>query len=188
LCQFDTDLHQINDTLDDLSNQLDDMKGKYGESLAAAKATSQAFVYFEKTVDVRPIPVCSFLVYFDLVLQLLQQRIQTFLDTGEKLLAERHAQSPHIQKNIAQLQDRWNNFKKQVQETRNLIDLSIQFFELVEEVGSFFVVFRVLISFFLRRTRGSAKEAASSSRSLGNPISSLNPKRPRSCSTKSKFS
>jgi titin len=170
LCQFDTDLHQINDTLDDLSNQLDDMKGKYGESLAAAKATSQAFVYFEKTVD------------------LLQQRIQTFLDTGEKLLAERHAQSPHIQKNIAQLQDRWNNFKKQVQETRNLIDLSIQFFELVEEVGSFFVVFRVLISFFLRRTSGSAKEAASSSRSLGNPISSLNPKRPRSCSTKSRFS
>lgn len=52
LCQFDTDLRQINDTLDDLSNQLEDMKGKYGESLAAAKATSQAFVYFEKTVDV----------------------------------------------------------------------------------------------------------------------------------------
>ncbi|KYB28240.1 SEC14 domain and spectrin repeat-containing protein 1-like Protein [Tribolium castaneum] len=120
LCQFDTDLRQINDTLDDLGNQLEDMKGKYGESLAAAKATSHAFVYFEKTVD------------------MLQQRINAFLDTGEKLLAERHSQSPHIQKQISQLQDRWNNFKKQVQETRNLIDLSIQFFELVEEANEWF--------------------------------------------------
>ena len=65
LCQFDTDLHQINDTLDDLSNQLDDMKGKYGESLAAAKATSQAFVYFEKTVDVRLFrSYCSLFTFF----------------------------------------------------------------------------------------------------------------------------
>lgn len=52
LLQFDTALDQINGTLDDLTNQLEDMKGKYGESSSAAKATSQAFVYFEKTVDV----------------------------------------------------------------------------------------------------------------------------------------
>ncbi|RZC41074.1 I-set and/or Spectrin domain containing protein, partial [Asbolus verrucosus] len=103
-----------------ISRQLDDMKGKYGESSAAAKATSQAFVYFEKTVD------------------LLQQRIKTFLDTGEKLLLERHAQSPHIQRHISQLQDRWDNFKRQVEETRNLIDLSIQFFALVDEANEWF--------------------------------------------------
>lgn len=52
LCQFNTDLHQINETLDDLSRQLAGVKGQYGESIASAKATSLAFVYFEKTIEV----------------------------------------------------------------------------------------------------------------------------------------
>lgn len=52
LCLFDSDLHQINETLDDLSNQLTSVKAQYGESLAAAKSTSSAFVSFEKTVEV----------------------------------------------------------------------------------------------------------------------------------------
>lgn len=38
--------------MDDLNRQVADVKGQYGESLAAAKATSQAFGYFEKTVEV----------------------------------------------------------------------------------------------------------------------------------------
>lgn len=53
LCQFDSDLNQINETLDELAHQLAAVKGQYGESLASSKATSSAFVYFEKTIDVR---------------------------------------------------------------------------------------------------------------------------------------
>lgn len=52
LCQFNSDLHQINETLDDLSRQLAGVKGQYGESIASANATSVAFVYFEKTIEV----------------------------------------------------------------------------------------------------------------------------------------
>lgn len=52
LSQFDTDLDQINCTLRDLVQQLNGIKGQYGESLAAANATSHAFVYFEKTIEV----------------------------------------------------------------------------------------------------------------------------------------
>lgn len=51
-CNFDSDLNQINETIDDLSRQLAGVKGQYGESQASAKATSLAFEYFEKTVDV----------------------------------------------------------------------------------------------------------------------------------------
>lgn len=52
LCQFDSDLHLINSSLNDLSTQLSAIRGQYGESLAGAKATSLAFVYFEKTIEV----------------------------------------------------------------------------------------------------------------------------------------
>ena len=51
LCQFDSDLQQINTSLNDLSSQLSAIHGQYGESLASAKATSVAFVYFEKTIE-----------------------------------------------------------------------------------------------------------------------------------------
>lgn len=54
LCQFDTDLANINHHLDDLSKQLITIRGQYGESLSSAKSTSLAFLYFEKTVQVLP--------------------------------------------------------------------------------------------------------------------------------------
>ncbi|KAJ8954877.1 hypothetical protein NQ318_016813, partial [Aromia moschata] len=120
ICQFDSDLSQINESIDDLTQQIKDLKGQYGESLSSAKATSQSFGYFEKTVEA------------------LELRIKNFVDVGEKLLAERHAQSPHIQSHISDLQDRWNNLKKQVQSTRSLIDLSIPYFQLVEEADDWF--------------------------------------------------
>lgn len=52
LCQFDSDLQLINSSLNDLSTQLSAIRGQYGESSASAKATSLAFVYFEKTIEV----------------------------------------------------------------------------------------------------------------------------------------
>lgn len=60
LCQFDSDLNQINETLDELAHQLAAVKGQYGESLASSKATSSAFVYFEKTINVRSTPLLFF--------------------------------------------------------------------------------------------------------------------------------
>ena len=52
VCQFNSDLHLINSSLNDLSTQLSAIRGQYGESSASAKATSLAFVYFEKTIEV----------------------------------------------------------------------------------------------------------------------------------------
>lgn len=67
LCQFDFDLHQINENLDDLSRQLTGVKGQYGESLASAKATSLAFAYFEKTIEVSK----TYLLFINICLLLL---------------------------------------------------------------------------------------------------------------------
>nr|CAD7575774.1 unnamed protein product [Timema californicum] len=120
LCQFDSDLHQINSTLGDLSRQLVAIRGQYGESLASAKATSLAFVYFEKTIS------------------LLEVRIQTFVSMGEQMLSSDHGSSPHIERELSLLESRWAAFRNQVLESRRLIDLSIQYFTLIEEADEWF--------------------------------------------------
>ncbi|XP_066996542.2 titin isoform X1 [Anabrus simplex] len=120
LCQFDSDLQQINSTLSDLSKQLSALQGQYGESLTSAKATSLAFVYFEKTIE------------------LLELRIQTFVTTAEQMLKSEHGSSPHIERELNLLQTRWSSFHAQVVESRRLIDLSIKYFTLVEEAEEWF--------------------------------------------------
>lgn len=50
LSQFDNDLIQINDNLNELSQQLLSTRGQYGANLSSAKAASLAFHYFEKTI------------------------------------------------------------------------------------------------------------------------------------------
>ncbi|PSN37212.1 hypothetical protein C0J52_12781, partial [Blattella germanica] len=113
LCQFDSDLHQINTSLNDLSTQLSAIRGQYGESLASAKATSLAFVYFEKTIE-------------------------TFVRTAEEMLSSDHGSSSHIEHELTLLKTRWSAFHNQVVESRRLIDLSIQYFQLVEEAEEWF--------------------------------------------------
>lgn len=56
------------------------------------------------------------------------------MTAGEQLLAEQHVHSPHIEHQIKLLLNRWNEVKKQVEETRKLIDLSVEYFQLVNEV------------------------------------------------------
>ena len=52
-CLFGDDLDKINAELRDLAEQLATITGWLGESLTAAKGASEAFLQFEKTLDVR---------------------------------------------------------------------------------------------------------------------------------------
>ncbi|KAK6627495.1 hypothetical protein RUM44_009973 [Polyplax serrata] len=120
LCQFDEDLKEINTTLSNLNDQLISIRGQYGESLAAAKATSQGFVFFEKTIEV------------------LGERIKTFTENGDELLSSRHSSSRHIENELTKLKDKWREFRDQVRESRRLINLSIEYFVLVEDAEEWF--------------------------------------------------
>lgn len=51
-CKFFNDLEQIHASIDQLSCQLSERKGRYGDSLSTSLATSQAFSSFENTIDV----------------------------------------------------------------------------------------------------------------------------------------
>ncbi|KAJ1525037.1 hypothetical protein ONE63_009883 [Megalurothrips usitatus] len=122
---FDRDLAQINYAIADLGRQLEAIRGQYGESLSSAKATSAAFDYFEKTIE------------------LLEQRIQTFVTTtkqAQSSSAEKlsDSEASRVDKELDQLQNRWSDFRGKVAESRKLIELSIQYFQLVEEAGEWF--------------------------------------------------
>ncbi|KAK4037071.1 hypothetical protein OUZ56_029111 [Daphnia magna] len=119
-CQFNNDLHTINVQLDDLSKQLAAMRGQYGSSLAAAKVTSQAFFQFEKTVE------------------LLEVRVETFVSTDKKMIAEDDEDRANLEVEVSQMNRKWSSFHREVGETRQQINLSIDYFTLVEEVEQSF--------------------------------------------------
>ncbi|XP_050539074.1 muscle M-line assembly protein unc-89 isoform X2 [Daktulosphaira vitifoliae] len=115
LSQFDNDLIQINNNLNDLSQQLASTKGQYGSNLASAKSASLAFHYFEKTI------------------LLLEQRIETFISAANSLMSFDHTKSEHIKKELSQLKSKWDTFQSQVAESRIHIDVCVQYFSLIEE-------------------------------------------------------
>lgn len=120
---FDRDLAQINYAITDLGRQLEAIRGQYGESLSSAKATSAAFDYFEKTIE------------------LLEQRIHTFVATTKQVQSaagglDNDSNVSHVEKELSLLQQRWGDFRGKVAESRRLIELSLQYFQLVEEVFS----------------------------------------------------
>lgn len=52
-CKFNDDLEEINRELHDLNERLKNTEKYFGDCLSSAKASSQAFHQFEKTIDVR---------------------------------------------------------------------------------------------------------------------------------------
>ena len=57
------------------------------------------------------------------------------MSTAEQMLLSEHVSSPHIERELRVLQKRWAAFHNQVVESRRLINLSIEYFKLVEEVS-----------------------------------------------------
>lgn len=54
----------------------------------------------------------------------------------------------HVEKELEELQQRWSDFRGKVAESRKLIELSIQYFQLVEEVMHY-SIFLLLLDFYL---------------------------------------
>ncbi|XP_037781353.1 LOW QUALITY PROTEIN: titin-like [Penaeus monodon] len=117
--QYHVDLQVISDQLRDLSEQLGRMRGHYGDSLAAAKSMQTAFTQFKITVD------------------MLERRIQTFVSTAVKMLGQED-DSGEVQQELAELEKKWSTFQRQVGESEKSIELSIDFFKLVEEAEDWF--------------------------------------------------
>ncbi|XP_076636076.1 uncharacterized protein LOC143349064 isoform X2 [Colletes latitarsis] len=111
-CMFTEDLEKIQSELRDLDEHLKTVDAKIGENLQVARAAAASFVQFEKTVEI------------------LEERIETFIKTTEESVT---ITTPEIAKDISLLRERWRNLRQKVEETKIRMNLSVDYFVLLEE-------------------------------------------------------
>ncbi|XP_001354027.3 uncharacterized protein [Drosophila pseudoobscura] len=117
--QFRNDLEDIDRSLDSVSKQLHDINGQSVDSLAAAKTTSLAFEYFERTIE------------------LLEKRIEKFTDTTiQQLLITNPESEQYVKEELRKLNDKWQGFKDQVKQKRKSLNQATEFFEVVEKIDA----------------------------------------------------
>uniref|UniRef100_A0A0K8S6A5 Ig-like domain-containing protein n=2 Tax=Lygus hesperus TaxID=30085 RepID=A0A0K8S6A5_LYGHE len=138
-CRFDQDLGEVHKALDTLGAQLTATRGRYGENIVEAKATSAEFATFERTIV------------------LLEERINDFSRMGRELAGDENT----FEREIQSLRNKWNALREQVVEARRLIDMAEVFFTLVDEAEDWFREGnRVLVSIAQRSTKVSSPEEA----------------------------
>ncbi|XP_030240178.1 uncharacterized protein LOC108650825 isoform X6 [Drosophila navojoa] len=117
--QFRSDLEDIDRSLDSVSKQLHDINGQSVDSLAAAKTTSLAFEYFERTIE------------------LLEKRIEKFTETTrQQLLISNPESESYVKDELRKLNDKWQSFKDQVRQKRKSLNQANDFFEAVEKIDA----------------------------------------------------
>ncbi|XP_030372939.1 uncharacterized protein LOC115622947 isoform X1 [Scaptodrosophila lebanonensis] len=116
---FRSDLDDINRSLDSVSKQLYEINGQSVDSLAAAKTTSLAFEYFERTIE------------------LLEKRIEKFTEsTSQQLLISNPESESYVKDELRKLNDKWQSFKDQVKQKRKSLNQATEFFEMVEKIDA----------------------------------------------------
>ncbi|XP_034951171.1 uncharacterized protein [Chelonus insularis] len=119
-CNFADDLDRIDVDLQYLSKQLGgSTETGYrfaGDSLPSAEAAALAFIEFEKTITV------------------LEDRIKIFIKkTEDNFELTSPDLAPVVHRELSKLQERWNQLKSLSQSTQKRINLSIEYFKLLEE-------------------------------------------------------
>uniref|UniRef100_A0A6P4EL74 Muscle M-line assembly protein unc-89 n=1 Tax=Drosophila rhopaloa TaxID=1041015 RepID=A0A6P4EL74_DRORH len=117
--QFRSDLEDIDRSLDSVSQQLHEINNQSVDSLAAAKTTSLAFEYFERTIE------------------LLEKRIEKFTEsTSQQLLISNPESERYVKDELRKLNDKWQSFKDQVKQKRKSLNQATEFFEVVEKIDA----------------------------------------------------
>ncbi|XP_015607040.1 titin isoform X3 [Cephus cinctus] len=119
-CVFQNDLGEIKSNLNQLSNQLSSFKGQYGENLPAAKSTSESFKHFETTMTV------------------LETKIETFITTTKEKIITTYELAPYVREELSKLEEKLEELKKEAEESRRRVNLSIDYFKLLEEAEEWF--------------------------------------------------
>ncbi|XP_032573914.1 titin isoform X8 [Drosophila sechellia] len=117
--QFRSDLEDIDRSLDSVSQQLHEINNQSVDSLAAAKTTSLAFEYFERTIE------------------LLEKRIEKFTEsTSQQLFITNPESERYVKDELRKLNDKWQSFKDQVKQKRKSLNQATDFFEVVEKIDA----------------------------------------------------
>ncbi|XP_037721818.1 uncharacterized protein LOC119554814 isoform X23 [Drosophila subpulchrella] len=141
--QFRSDLEDIDRSLDSVSQQLHEINNQSVDSLAAAKTTSLAFEYFERTIE------CSMPRQLKSTrhqrrwgqtahtIELLEKRIEKFTEsTSQQLLISNPESERYVKDELRKLNDKWQGFKDQVKQKRKSLNQATEFFEVVEKIDA----------------------------------------------------
>jgi hypothetical protein len=91
----------------------------------------------------------------------LEVRIGTFVSTAKKFIEEEEEDRPVLENEVSQMNRKWSSFHREVGETRQGIDLSIDYFTLVEEVEqSFRTGSQILVTVARKSTQVKTPEEA----------------------------
>ncbi|KMY97029.1 uncharacterized protein Dsimw501_GD17605, isoform E [Drosophila simulans] len=141
--QFRSDLEDIDRSLDSVSQQLHEINNQSVDSLAAAKTTSLAFEYFERTIE------CSMPRQLKSTrhqrrwgqtahtIELLEKRIEKFTEsTSQQLFITNPESERYVKDELRKLNDKWQSFKDQVKQKRKSLNQATDFFEVVEKIDA----------------------------------------------------
>ncbi|XP_071560873.1 uncharacterized protein [Temnothorax nylanderi] len=117
LCIFREDIEKINSDLRELHEQLKNIDGRIGDNLSVSKATLAAFEQFEQTITI------------------LEERIETFVRKTEETIVPL---TPQVTDEILSLRNRWDHLIKYVRDIKKRMNLSIDYFVLLEEAKQWF--------------------------------------------------
>ncbi|KAL0100113.1 hypothetical protein PUN28_019517 [Cardiocondyla obscurior] len=117
LCIFKEDIEKINSELHELHEQLKNIDGKIGDNLSVSKVTLIAFEQFEQTIKI------------------LEEKIENFIKKTEETIVPL---TPQVTDEIMFLRSRWDNLIKYVRDTKKRMNLSIDYFTLLEDAKKWF--------------------------------------------------
>ncbi|CAL1681894.1 unnamed protein product [Lasius platythorax] len=117
LCIFREDIEKINSDLRDLNEQLKNTDEKIGDNLSASRAALAAFEQFEQTIIT------------------LEERIEMFVRKTEETIVPL---TPQMTDELSSLRNRWDHLRNCVRNTKKRLNLSIEYFVLLEEAKQWF--------------------------------------------------
>ncbi|XP_033210464.1 titin isoform X2 [Belonocnema kinseyi] len=125
------DLEKIDKEIQELSKQLRTISCWLGENLSSAKAASESFNHFEKSLEI------------------IRDKLESFIEISEEKLPK---ESSLIQHEIESLREKLKKLKMQADDTRKRINSSIEYFELLDETKDWFKEGSKLLIIIARKT------------------------------------
>uniref|UniRef100_A0A336ML28 CSON001463 protein n=1 Tax=Culicoides sonorensis TaxID=179676 RepID=A0A336ML28_CULSO len=106
----------IRSNIEDLDRQLENLEGNYGDTSASAKAISLSFEYFERKIES------------------LGKNIENLKNTSKNIIGTYPDLDSTVTGAANGLKHSWDELKEKAKKARKLIDLSIEYFNLIDQI------------------------------------------------------
>ncbi|XP_066257893.1 uncharacterized protein [Euwallacea similis] len=118
--EFTKETKEITKTIKEVQNQITELRTQSEESLSASKAACDNFKQFTRVTEA------------------LELRVINLKDLGENLQQECPAEASRIETQICEVESQWSDVKEEIENTKEVLDKNVSYFQLVEEANDWF--------------------------------------------------